>query len=103
MTNKDHIYQIVRSIPAGKVATYGQIAKLTGINSPRVVGNILHNNPDPVGTPCYKVVNHQGRVAENFGSGKQTQIDKLKADGVTFVKPDYVDLAKHLWRPNPAQ
>ena len=52
------IYDIVRQIPYGKVATYGQIAELAGNKRlSRVVGYALHVNPDPDGIPCYRVVN----------------------------------------------
>ena len=61
----ERIYQIVRQIPRGTVATYGQIAALAGNRRwARVVGYALHANPDPDGIPCYRVVNREGRVPE---------------------------------------
>ena len=64
------IYDIVRQIPYGKVATYGQIAELAGNKRlSRVVGYALHVNPDPDGIPCYRVVNRFGAVSPAFGSG----------------------------------
>lgn len=71
------IYDIVKRIPKGKVMTYGQIAKICK-TGPRVVGNILHKNPDPNNIPCHRVVNRDGKVAENYAfGGREAQIEKL--------------------------
>ena len=60
----EKIYEIVRQIPSGKVATYGQIAALAGNRRwSRVVGFALHVNPDPGGIPCHRVVNRFGEVS----------------------------------------
>ena len=70
MTVFEKIYEQVRKIPRGKVATYGQIAMLAG--NPRwarAVGYALHANPDPEGIPCYRVVNRFGRTAPAFAFG----------------------------------
>ena len=61
------IYDAVRLIPLGKVATYGQIAAMAGNgNAARVVGNALHVNPSPGEIPCHRVVNARGRLAPGF-------------------------------------
>ena len=61
------IYEVVRQIPRGKVATYGQVAALAGNKRwARVVGYALHVNPDPEGVPCYRVVNSRGEVSPAF-------------------------------------
>ena len=69
------IYEAVRKIPRGQVATYGQIAQLAGDKKmARAVGNALHKNPDPLHIPCYRVVNSKGELAGEFafgGAGKQ--------------------------------
>ena len=58
----EKIYDIVKQIPRGTVATYGQVAALAGNKRwARVVGYALHVNPDPEGIPCYRVVNREGR------------------------------------------
>ncbi len=94
----EKIYEQVRKIPRGKVATYGQIAMLAG--NPRwarVVGYALHSNPDPEGIPCYRVVNREGRLSEAFvfgGINKQAEL--LMADGVE-VRDNTVNLEKYLW------
>ncbi len=58
------IYEAVKKIPRGQVATYGQIAELAGDKKmARAVGNALHKNPDPLHIPCYRVVNSKGELA----------------------------------------
>lgn len=95
----ERIYEVVRQIPAGKVATYGQIASLAGNKRwARVVGYALHANPDPEHIPCYRVVNRNGQVSPAFAfGGRNRQIELLEADGVPC--PDgIVDLAKYQWK-----
>lgn len=93
MENKANlIYKLVSRIPAGKVATYGRIARLTGVNSPRLVGRILHQNPDPDKIPCHRVVNSRGQLARNFAfGGYREQWRMLQLEGVPF-KNGKVDL-----------
>lgn len=81
------IYEAVKKIPAGKVATYGQIAELAGDKKmARAVGNALHKNPDPEHIPCFRVVNAKGELSGEFAfGGKNVQADRLTADGVTVV------------------
>ena len=92
------IYEVVKRIPRGKVATYGQIAMLAG--NPRwsrVVGYALHVNPNPSETPCYRVVNRFGEPSEAFAfGGKARQIALLQADGIP-VKDGKVNLEAFLW------
>lgn len=93
------IYDIVRKIPHGKVATYGQIAMLAG--NPRwsrVVGYALHVNPDPDGIPCFRVVNRFGEVSEAFAfGGINMQIKLLEDEGVLFKREGCVDLERCQW------
>lgn len=100
MTNTERIYKITSLIPKGKVLTYGDLAKLAGINNPRVVGNILHYNLNPK-IPCHRVVNRAGKVANTyaFGGGKM-QAKKLIAEGIKMITDNRVNLSKDLWRPN---
>lgn len=90
------IYDAVKKIPQGKVATYGQVAELAGDKKmARAVGNALHKNPDPDGIPCYRVVNSKGELAGEFafgGAGAQAKL--LQADGIE-VMDSRVDLKKH--------
>ena len=90
------VYEAVKSIPRGKVASYGQIAVLAGNpRAARVVGWALHVNPDPENIPCYRVVNRAGRVSSAFAfGGENMQRMLLERDGVEFddkglVKREY--------------
>ena len=93
------VYDVVKQIPIGKVATYGQIARLCGsVRASRQVGWALHVNPEPYVTPCHRVVNREGKLAGAFAfGGKNVQHDLLVGEGVTFIDGDTVDLTKHLW------
>ncbi len=90
------IYEAVKMIPRGKVASYGQVAALAGDEKmARAVGNALHKNPDPDGIPCYRVVNSKGELAGEFAfGGKGAQAELLNKDGVE-VKDGRVDLEKY--------
>lgn len=81
------IYNAVKKIPKGRVATYGQVAELAGNKKmSRAVGNALHKNPDPEGIPCYRVVNSKGELSGEFafgGAGAQAKL--LEADGIEVV------------------
>jgi len=81
------IYEAVKKIPRGKVATYGQIAELAGNKKmARAVGNALHNNPDPDLIPCYRVVNAKGELAGEFAfGGVGVQARLLEADGIEVM------------------
>lgn len=93
----EQVYALTKEIPKGKVTTYGQIAKKLGTNDSRRVGHALHANPyDEV--PCHRVVNKEGRVAENFAfNGPDEQVFRLEAEGVGFVSEHRVNLDKHLY------
>ncbi len=97
MTTYEKIYEAVKLIPKGKVATYGQVAAMAGNRGwARVVGNALHNNPDPYSIPCYRVVNHRGEVSKAFAfGGGNRQYDMLKADGVEFDNNKRVIMQKY--------
>lgn len=95
------IYEVVKLIPRGHVATYGQIAMLAG--NPRwsrVVGYALHVNPDPAHIPCFRVVNRFGECSGSFAFGGSTaQRELLEADGTKLLADGRVDLKECLWRP----
>ena len=90
------IYEAVRQIPYGHVATYGQIAEMAGDRKmARAVGNALHKNPDPEGIPCFRVVNAKGELSGAFAfGGAEVQADRLRAEGVE-VKDGRVDLSRY--------
>ena len=95
--NTDLIYEVlsaVAEIPEGYVATYGQIARLTGKDrNARLVGKILSMAEFYGDYPCHRVVNHAGRTAPGFREQRQ----RLEAEGVGFRKNGCVDLTKYQW------
>lgn len=99
MTTFELIYEQVKRIPRGKVATYGQIAMLAG--NPRwarAVGYALHANPEPDNIPCYRVLNRFGGLAPAFAfGGAERQAELLRADGVEVREDGTVDLEMYLW------
>lgn len=99
MTFKERIYETVKKIPRGRVATYGQIALMSGSRgAARAVGNALHVNPEPYVIPCHRVVNASGRLAPDFAfGGIDEQKRLLEEEGVT-VEGNVVDLFKYQWR-----
>ena len=90
------IYEAVKKVPRGKVATYSQIATLAG--NPRMcraVGNALHKNPYPDEIPCYRIVNAKGELAMEFAfGGKEIQAERLREEGIEVVDGK-VDLKKY--------
>ena len=101
MSTFEIIYSVVRQIPRGRVASYGQVAALAG--NPRwsrVVGYALHVNPDPEGIPCYRVVTKNGGLSEAFAfGGINVQRELLERDGVEFTHDGRVVMEKYRWKP----
>lgn len=100
----EEVYKFVKTIPVGRVATYGQVAKALGIKDTRKVGWALHANKHSLASstgksidvPCHRVVNKEGRLAKNFAfDGEVEQQRRLEAEGVVFTKDLYVDLTKY--------
>ena len=93
------VYAVVRQIPKGKVATYGQIALLSGNpRAARQVGYALHVNPEPIVIPCHRVVNRFGCLAGAFAfGGLEAQAALLRAEGVEVDGTGCVDLEKYRW------
>ncbi len=92
----ERIYDVVRQIPRGRVATYGQVAALAGNTRwARVVGYALHSNPEPFVIPCHRVVNREGRVAAGFAfGGGSAQRELLEKEGIVFEADGHIDLKK---------
>lgn len=97
----NEVYKLVRSIPAGQVATYGQITTLLGKpKGARLVGWAL--NVCPADVPWQRVINRDGMISiENWRASKELQAELLKADGVKVELKQgnwWVDLEKYLWQ-----
>jgi len=98
MNTYEKIYSVVRQIPYGKVASYGQVATLAGNKRwGRVVGYALHVNPDEKGIPCYRVVTKDGYPSKAFAfGGENKQIELLMSEGIEFLD-GHVDMEKYCW------
>lgn len=94
MTTFEKVYEAVKLIPRGSVATYGQIAAAVGNRHlSRVVGYALHVNPQPGIIPCHRVVKRDGEVSSAFAfGGANRQVELLKAEGVEFLDESHVDM-----------
>ncbi|MCL1944479.1 MAG: MGMT family protein [Firmicutes bacterium] len=94
------VYQVVQSIPKGKVSSYGSVASACG--NPRMsrqVGWALHSNPNPNLIPCHRVVTKDGRMASGFAfGGSNIQKQLLIQEGVIFIG-DLVDMERANYKP----
>ena len=92
------IYKLVKKIPMGQVATYGQIAKMVGNCGPRQVGYAMSHTPASQKIPWHRVINSQGRVSvRKEGSEDPLQIKLLKKEGILFSKTGKIDFAEYAW------
>ena len=100
MTNNySQIYRIVRRIPRGRVATYGQIAELAGLDGhARQVGYALHAVPASMKLPWHRVINARGEVSPRTrGDSHELQRELLEAEGIAFDERGRVDLRRYRW------
>jgi methylated-DNA-protein-cysteine methyltransferase-like protein len=105
VTRYDRVYAVIRRIPRGRVATYGQIAMLAGLpGQARMVGYALASLPARSRVPWQRVVNAEGRVSvRRGGSGVEAlQRAMLRREGVRFGASDAIPLAVYRWRPRGA-
>ena len=101
----DKVYDTVRRIPRGKVASYGLVARLIGApRKARFVGYAMHDNPEPwdtqtqTGIPCHRVVFKDGRICEGYAfGGPDVQQALLEEEGVIFADGSHVDMGTCLW------
>ncbi len=91
------VYEVVTSIPRGKVATYSEVARMVGRpRAYRAVGNILHRNPNPKKIPCHRVVKMNGALTCSFAfGGIMAQKERLEKEGVCVRKNNTVNLGKY--------
>lgn len=94
MNTFNQIYDLVSSVPKGKVTTYGALAKIVNVD-PRVVGFALHANNDPTHIPCHRVINSKGKISSGYAfGGPGIQKEMLENEGIKFDKKEAVDLEK---------
>lgn len=99
MTFRTQVYEITKKIPKGKVATYGQIARLAGNpKAARAIGLFMKTNPNAPITPCHRVVSFDGKLTGySGGNGISTKKEMLISEGVKF-SGDKVDLKIYQWK-----
>jgi len=96
------VRKLIRRIPRGKVASYGQLAALAGeARQARQVAWILYSAPEAEGLPWHRVINARGRVSLP-GSGGRAQIRRLRAEGIRVGSGGSVDLKLFGWKPRPS-
>ena len=80
------VFALIKTIPAGRVMSYKQVAQKVGISNPRFVGRILNSNTNPAEYPCHRVIKSDGTVASGYAfGGPDKQIEILKNEGVRFT------------------
>lgn len=95
------VIRLIKAIPRGKVATYGQIAHLTGLYpSVRRVVWILHSCSEKEKLPWHRVINSKGTISLKPGKGYEKQKELLLEEGIVFNKKDHIDLDHFLWEPD---
>lgn len=99
------VYAVVRRIPAGRVATYGQVARLLGApRAARTVGWALHGTPRGARVPCHRVVQAGGRCAPGAFTGPPgEQRRRLEVEGVQFTLDGRIDLDRFRWNAQIAR
>lgn len=100
MDNREKIWQVVAQIPKGKVATYGQVARLAELPGyARCVGYTMKSLPAGTRLPWFRVVNSQGRLSFPHDSSQyQSQKSKLESEGIAFIGGRF-SLKKYQWQP----
>lgn len=94
------VIAIIKNIPEGKVATYGQIATYAGNpRAARQVSYILHSSSEKEDLPWHRVINSKGSISLKPGHGYELQKQMLKKEGITFNENDCIDLKRFLWIP----
>lgn len=94
------VKEAVRSIPRGRVASYGQIAALAGrYRAARGVAWVLHSSSEAAGLPWHRVINARGGISLKPGRGFEVQKKKLEAEGVAVSRRGQIDLERYRWEP----
>ncbi|OGD19411.1 MAG: hypothetical protein A2Y70_08700 [Candidatus Aminicenantes bacterium RBG_13_64_14] len=91
---------LIKRIPRGRVATYGQIAFLAGFDGgARQVAWLLHSSSAKDRLPWHRVIGGRGRISLPRGCGFETQLRRLRAEGVNVPPSGRIDLGRYLWEP----
>ena len=99
MTAYERIYRVIRRVPRGRVATYGQIAEMAKASGPRQVGYALHSLPEGHDVPWHRIINARGMISLDSGiGGGSLQRALLEAERVVFDERGRVDLKLYQWK-----
>jgi len=99
----DIIYAVVKKIPRGKIATYGQIAAIVSPGLPaRIVGYALHGLPEDTDVPWYRVINRHGSISYTTSHNESISLQQkiLEQEGIIFTTNGKINLGKYRWSPN---
>lgn len=100
MSFHQKVIGIIKSIPKGKVATYGQIAALAGNpRAARMVVRVLHSSSGKEKLPWHRVINSKGSISLKPGTGYEVQKALLEKEEIIFKQDDSIDLKRFLWQP----
>ncbi len=95
------VKEIIKRVPRGKVATYGQVATLAGNHrAARQVAWILHSSSQSDDLPWHRIVNRSGRISLKQNRGYEIQKSLLKIEGIEFDENDSIDFRRYLWYPS---
>lgn len=102
VTTYQRIYRVIRRVPRGRVATYGQIAEMAKASGPRQVGYALHALPDGHDVPWHRIINARGMISlDSTGlGGGNLQRALLETERVAFDEKGRIDLKRYQWKPN---
>ena len=106
MSTYDAIYAVVRQIPVGRVATYGQIAELANLaGQARLVGYALYRVTHDLEVPWHRVINAKGEISESPLRHGDDHLQRalLQQEGIEFSDADKIDLRQYRWRPESDQ
>lgn len=96
----DRIKRLIKKIPKGRVASYGQIATMAGNSrGARQVVRALHSSSEKDGLPWHRVINGQGKISLPRGGGYELQRELLESEGVMFSLKGLIDLERFRWSP----
>lgn len=94
----ERVIKLIKQIPAGKVATYGQIAIYAGNpRASRQIAWVLHSSSKKDNLPWHRVINSKGRISLPKDRGYDLQKKLLEMEGVVFKENDFIDLDKYIW------
>ncbi|MGB3136465.1 MAG: MGMT family protein [Nodosilinea sp.] len=102
MLTYERIYAVVRQIPRGKVATYGQVAELAGlVGKPRLVGYALYRVDTDLDIPWQRVINAKGEVSQSPRRNGSDYVQRvmLEGEGIPFDRYGRIDLSQYRWHP----